>query len=225
MKKNKNNYKWLIPINAKAICDFERRFGIDEKRIQSNHYVVLTFIVEICLKKRRTDKLISETVYGKEYFYMSSSFILDNLPILKIQKRSMVRLLEDLEQHGYIERIVLEKNKRYIRITNALKEHYLGETEEFDENSHIEYLVDRTSRIFSLTLPSQKNQARLFISSLEDPKFYQEQLNGYAELKEYSNEYMHTFSRFKEIWDSQDWSNVLERRRHQDLVKRLGNQI
>jgi DNA-binding MarR family transcriptional regulator len=225
MKKHQKGFKYNVPNNAKAILEFENQYQIDAKKINLKHYHVLSFIAEICLKKRKSNKLISEMVNGKEYHYMSSSFILGNLPLLKIQKRSLVRLLDDLEKKGYIERIILEKTKRHVRITDALKHHYLQEHKDSNEDPLMESLVDLTARTFSLTSTNQKSNARQFILTLDEPEFYKQQLDSYSELKAYSNEYVHTFARFKEIWDSQDWSLVLEKRKHQDLVRQMEKQF
>ena len=107
MKKTEKAFKWVVLINCKAIDDFEKRFNINSKRISSDHYLVLSFIADICLNKKKSNKLKSEIIYGKKYSYMSSYFILKNMPILKFQKRTLVRHIQDLEKYGYIERVVL----------------------------------------------------------------------------------------------------------------------
>ena len=88
-----------------------------------------------------------------------------------------------------------------------------------------ESLLDLTARTFSLTSANQKRTAQQFILTLDEPDFYKHQLDSYSELKAYSNEYVHTFARFTEIWDSQDWSLVLEKRTHQDLVRQMEKQF
>ncbi len=213
-------FNWNTFINDRAIVSFENERGINAK-IGMNHYYVLSYIAQSCLNPKKYNKLINRYINGRMCIYMTTSFLLRNLKLLKVKKRTLGNILEDLEKNGYITRFVLNRNERYLGLSGELTRHFRPDRDLGYLDSEFELLVVKVGRIFGMTTKKQLKVVATFLDSINDLNYFEETLNYYVAYKDYTSDIRHGFDNFTEIWDERNWSLLLEQRKQLDLDERL----
>lgn len=219
--KNKNAYNWRTIINEKAIWEFQSEMGLTHLKLSFDHYYVLSYIVELCTNPRKNNNLISKVIEGELFIYMSSSFILENLILLNIEARTLKRILSKLIENNYLERKIVNKNQRFLRPSNELQKFFKPNFQIC--NSELNNLAKEIGKKFGKSTKRQLIPVINFLESLNDLDYFKNQFDAYAEFKNYTNDIWHQFENFTELWDSNDWQILLDRRKHQDQISRFSD--
>lgn len=216
------NYNWNTYLNDKAIIDFEEKNFINANSLKLEHYYVASFIAQVYMRPDSYSKLKTKNIQGHKYTYMSTHFILRNLKLLKIQERSLKRILKNLDDSNFIDRIVLNKNQRYIKPNeNFIKCYSYSMHQDIDKN-RVGELVSKIGRVFG---KSKNKSIFLFIRTLSNFNHFEEQFNSYVSYKEYTNEHFHSYEKFILIWDEYDWSLLLEKREMQEHMEQVSKYL
>jgi len=222
-KHNSENYNWNTYINDKAIIQFERLNGLENIKLNLNRYYLLSYLVDLYTNPKKKDKITSKYIDGERYIYVSSSFILNNLMLLKLEERSLLRIIDQLEEYGFLQRIIVSHIYRYIKINNELLQFYKLSNSSIVRPEHLQDLVVRIGTYFGKNKNHQFDEVYDFLSSLEDVDYFEEQFDYFVDYKEYTNESIQRFKNFCQDWDQQSWKDLLIKAQHKDTLNQLSN--
>ena len=163
---NTEYYNWNTYINDRAIVEFEHEMGLQHNQINMNRYYVLSFLIKIFIKSGRKSNIITRYFDQEKYNYVSSSFVLNNLRLLKLKRRAFVKILEELEKHEYIIRYI-NHNQRFIKINNKLLEYYDKDFDLINKDPNIKNLSFRLGNIFAKTTDFQREDINRFYYKLK----------------------------------------------------------
>lgn len=216
-------FNWNTYINDKAIVDFEKENGLSHVRIGVDGYYLLSFFVDLYINPKKEKNIKREYINECKYIYVSSSFILNNLLLLKITKRTLIRIIEKLERHDYIQKVVLNSSKRFIKINRELLKYYGPKNRIFQRPEYLKELAQEVGNYFSKTSEYQLDPVYEFLLGLKDLDYFKEQFVEFKNFKANSNEINPRFENFCKTWDDLDWKVRNEDQKHKDLVDQYKN--
>lgn len=217
------NYNWNTFINDRAIIDFQQSSNRDFSELKLEHYYVASFIAQVYMRPEVYSKLITEEFYGEKYVYMSTHFFLRNLKLLNGQERTLKRILKRLEEFNFIDRVVVNKNQRFVKPNDEFIKFYRYDMYEDIGKEQLNRLVDKMGMIFGKTSKSQRGTIRKFCKTLPNFEHFEQQLQAYLSYKDYTRDHLHSFDKFITIWDEYDWDLLLRNRETKDEIKRFEN--
>jgi len=224
MKTNRTeHYNWNTHINDKAIVEFERGNNLSENRMNWNRYYLLSYLMGLYIDPKKGNKIKTEYIEDKKHIYVSSSFILNNLLLLKVEERTLIRMLLELENCGYINRVVIKKVFRYVRISDALLHHCCLKNYDALRPKKLNHLAKKVGNYFGKTDGHQLSDVYEFLDQIENIETFAQTFNEYKAFKEYSNESIPRFKTFSDDWDQQNWSILLEQLKYKDMVNKFEN--
>lgn len=215
---NSEFYNWNTYINDRAILRFEQEIGLHNQSINMNRYYVLSFIVKLFLNEKKKSKVIVRYFNDEKYIYISSSFILNNLRLLRIQRRALVNILDDLESNGFIQRHIDNYSQRFIKVNHNLIKYYDEDLEAISKSPHLQNLAEKIGVKFSKTTHNQLKDVYRFLNRLEDIEYFDEQFENFLKYKDYSNESLPRFKTFEDTWDNCNWEDLLQKLKHKTLL-------
>ncbi|MBG7612103.1 hypothetical protein IU405_07560 [Polaribacter sp. BAL334] len=125
-----DNYKYLISVNQWALIEFFNLNKIGKerfKKLKSNHCILLFLLVDLCTK----GNFLKKSVNGFVYTYISTSLILDNLPLFYLKdtnqdnqkeyerlNRTLQNLFNRLKELGLLKIYIEGNTKRYVYINS-----------------------------------------------------------------------------------------------------------
>lgn len=127
-----NNHKYIVVLNQWALIKYFGYLNVDLKVLQKlklHHITMLFFLVDVCTTKT----LIKKDFNGTTYTYLSTNFIVNNLPMLFFRgpnindskdynrlNRTVQNYLKVLKDLKIIKVNVLNQNKRYVIVDASL---------------------------------------------------------------------------------------------------------
>ena len=220
---NKEQYYWNSYINNKAIVEFERHNNLSENKMNMNRYYLLSYFMDLYINTKKGNKITTKYIDGVKYIYVNSSFILNNLLLLKVEERTLVRIIEQLEYYGYIQRRVIKHVFRYIKINDELLQYCGVNSDEELRPKQLKYLAEEVGNYFGKTEDHQFSEVYEFLISLEDIEDFELQFNNYKEFKDHSNESIPRFKTFCEDWNQQNWRLLLEKLKNKEDINFLNS--
>lgn len=219
----RKEYNWNTYINDKAIIEFERNNCLISSKIGMDGYYLLSFFVDLYINPKKAKNIKTEYINEVKYIYVSSSFILNNLLLLKVSKSTLIRNINKLERYGYIQRVILYNVRRYVKINQELLQYYKLKNKDMFQPKHLKELAKEIGDYFGRTTEHQLISVYKFLSNLEDIDYFKAKFHDYREYKEYSNEIRPRFENYCKTWDNENWIVLLQRQEHIELKNKYKN--
>lgn len=218
-----DNFNWNTYINDKAIVEFEKENGLESNRPGMNGYYLLSYFIDLYTSPKKGKNIIYTYINDDKYIYVSTSFILKNLRLLKLENRSLIRIINVLEENGYINKSIRNGSQRFIKISDGLLKHCKPNSNKKGKSDLVESLAIKVGKRFAKTSKNQLTDVFHFLNNLQDLKYFETQFESYVKFKDYSNEIVHRFEKYCDLWDSHEWDLLLKQHKHLESQEQINN--